>query len=141
MYNKKNSFAKHIDFLCLDIISLCLSFLLAYLFRANRSDFISNSSYLNVLLWMIVPDVLYYILFNPYENVLRRSNVDEVKLSLINAVINFLFTVSIMYVLQISTLYSRLILGFTYVTYIVLSFLFCRNGVGDFGIDILNLVE
>ncbi len=124
MYNKKNSFAKHIDFLCLDIISLCLSFLLAYIFRANRSDFISNSSYLNVLLWMIVPDVLYYILFNPYENVLRRSNVDEVKLSLINAGINFLFTVSIMYVLQISTLYSRLILGFTYVAYTVLSFLF-----------------
>jgi len=121
MYKRNDSFFKHFDFLLLDTICLIVSFFLGYLIRSSSDDFVSSNAYINILLWMIVPNILYYLLLNPYKDVLKRSRVEEFKLALKHVVINFLFTVSIMYVLKTSFLYSRLILGYTYVIYFFLS--------------------
>lgn len=121
MYKRKSSLLKHIDFFILDLICLAFSFFIAYAIRSSQSDFINNSSYWYVFLWMAVPNLLYYILFNPYQDVLRRSNVEEAKLSIYNTAINFFFIVSILFILRIGVQYSRLILLFTYVIYLFLS--------------------
>ena len=121
MYNRKSSFFKHIDFFVLDLICLLVSFWLAYTIRANSPSFHSSNMYLNIILWMIVPNIIYYILFNPYTDILRRDNFEELKTAVYQTLINFLFTVAIMYVLRIGELYSRLILFLTYTIYPLLS--------------------
>ena len=121
MYNRKSSFFKHIDFFVLDLICLLVSFWLAYTIRANSPNFHSSNMYLNIILWMIVPNIIYYILFNPYTDILRRDNFEELKTAVYQTLINFLFTVAIMYVLRIGELYSRLILFLTYTIYPLLS--------------------
>ena len=121
MYNRKSSFFKHIDFFILDLLCLLVSFLLAYLIRARSPNFHSNNLYINIILWMMVPNIIYYILFNPYTDVLRRDNIDEVKTAVTQTIINFLFTVAIMFVLRIGALYSRLILFYTDILYPILS--------------------
>ena len=121
MYNRKSSFFKHIDFFILDLLCLLVSFLLAYTIRAHAPNFHSNNLYINIILWMMVPNTIYYILFNPYTDVLRRDNIDEVKTAVTQTVINFLFTAAIMFMLRIGALYSRLILFYTYILYPILS--------------------
>ncbi len=121
MYNRKSSLFKHIDFFILDLLCLLVSFLLAYTIRAHGPNFHGNNLYTNIILWMMVPNIIYYILFNPYTDVLRRDNINEVKTAVTQTIINFLFTVAIMYALRIGALYSRLILFYTYILYPILS--------------------
>ena len=121
MYNRKSSFFKHIDFLVLDIICLLISFMLAYTIRANSPNFRSSNMYLNIILWMIVPNLIYYILFNPYTDILRRDSIEELKTAVYQTLVNFLFTVAIMFALRIGAYYSRLILFYTYAIYPILS--------------------
>ena len=121
MHSNNNSFLKHIDFFIVDTITLIVSFLIAYLIRSNSADFIDSNLYIHVLMWMLVPNLFYYILFNPYSNVLKRSKVDEIKLSIIQAFYSFLFVTVMLFILQSGNLFSRLILGYTFVIYAFLS--------------------
>ena len=123
MYKTNGSLTKHIDFLLLDLLSLSFSFVLAFYIRSNSKDFIESGNYLNILFWMIVPLIFYYILFNPYKDILKRSHLIEIKISFINSTVSFLFLLIIFYFLQISIFYSRLVIIYTYILYFFLSVL------------------
>ena len=121
MYKQKGYFLKHFDFFVLDTICLVISFLIGYLIRSSSNSFVSSNNYRILLILMIIANFIYYILFNPYKSVLKRSNIDEIKLVFIHIFSNFLFIIVIMFALQTSAMYSRLILVYTYIVYFFLS--------------------
>lgn len=121
MYYKNSSLIKHLDFFALDIISLFISFLSAYLFRVYSGDFVNNGAYQLIILVMVVPVAFYYIFFNPYKDILRRSHLIEIRLSINNVLASFLFTVLVLYGLQVGIRYSRLIIAYTYILYFFIS--------------------
>lgn len=113
---------KHIDFIVTDLISYTISFLLAnHITFGNVFLFDRPTNYLNVLLWQIVFYIFEVFLLNIYKNVLKRPNFYEIIDSIKLAIINFVVTNIIFYVLKIGNLFSRKTLILSYALYIMIS--------------------
>ena len=118
---KNSSLLKHLDFMILDLLSLTISFLLSYFLKLKDGISVFNRLYLSVYFLMIICDVIYIVLFNPYKNILRRGKLAEVQCSLLFVVFNAVCVAVGLYVFKQGGLYSRTQLAFTYIFYFLLS--------------------
>lgn len=74
MYKKNsNSLIKHIDFIMIDIILFCFSFLLSYVVRHNDFNMLDNSLYTSYCLIIILLSVFAGVLLRSYKGIIYRG--------------------------------------------------------------------
>ncbi len=112
----KSKIYKHLDFLIIDELCLLLGFFIAYSLRRESLPLFSDSIPYRVLL-IIESSVGICVCFfmQPHKNILRRNFVNELKAVVIYALACYLVTAFILYVTKISSSYSRLMIGLTYI--------------------------
>ena len=93
----KDSNIKHLDFVVIDLFSFLISFLIACLVKFDSFNLPNNEIYLNVVLWIIVIDILFIVINNPYKDVLKRSNFDEIKVTLVSTTVNLIIITIIIF--------------------------------------------
>ena len=115
----KYSWAKHLDFMLVDLIALLLSFFLAYFFKfqtltmsAEWKRFILIISLLNIVIALIA---------NPYSGIFRRRYYLEIGRGFLLVGSNALCVTLIFYVLKIGADYSREVVIYTYILYFCIS--------------------
>ena len=78
MYQKKSgSWLKHSDFIILDILSLQLSMILAYVFRHGFANPYANSLYGRMALFLLLADFSTVFFWESFKNVLKRNKYTE----------------------------------------------------------------
>ena len=122
---KRSSIYKHLDFMLIDYGTLIVSFLLSYYSRiGSLSSFIKSSSYRLLLMIMLLVNVCVDFFFEPYKNILRRSYLKELKSVILYILINVLLLSLVLFAARVGINYSRLFVSFTYVYFLLLSYLF-----------------
>ena len=124
MYRKKSrGWYKHKDFILIDLISLFLSLIIAYLIRnGSVQSLFRLETYRNMMIFVILADLFLIIMFESYKGVLRRGHYQELH-SVIRQMI-LLELVSGLYLFTVSDghSFSRTVLYLMGVFYIFLSY-------------------
>ena len=116
----KNSWLKHLDFILLDIIVLFISFILANLLYLHRLNYYPSNLYAIVFLCILIPCVLIDVFNAPFSGILRRNNISEIIKTFETTTYNIAFSVLLMYILKLGSLFSRVVFILTFVIYVVL---------------------
>lgn len=122
---KRNSqgWSKHFDFMVLDIIILLVSYVLAYYFRLGNIDLFSNRDYRNLGILLAIADVLVIVLNNSLHDVIKRGYLKEVLAHTKHCILVLAVVLIYFFSSQLSGLYSRIVIGMTFVLYAVLGFI------------------
>lgn len=115
MYSgKKNSWMKHLDFMLIDIASICIALFLAYGFRHGFSSVYARSEYINIGLVMIALDLGIVFFRNSYKDVIRRGYLRELEEAAAHFSLVIVGTLLYLYLVKQSEFFSRLTLGWTW---------------------------
>ena len=109
----------------IDYVALIMSFLIAYISRnGSISSLFRSSSYRLLFVLMILVNIAVDLFHEPYKNILRRSYLKEITEVLVYVLLNVLLLSLILFMTKTSTIYSRLVISFTYVYFSLLSYIF-----------------
>ncbi|HCT90571.1 MAG TPA: sugar transferase [Lachnospiraceae bacterium] len=113
MYERNiRSWLKHLDFILLDLISIALSFAIAYIIRNGNRGLLEDASYRSFFLVFVGFHILIAFFFRSYSNVIRRGYLEEVmEISKQNMILIICISVYLVFTKQ-SEDYSRLFLGY-----------------------------
>ena len=123
MYSQKlQGWKKHTDFIILDIISLQVAFVLAYIIRHGFQNPYAEMLYLNVAIVYAVTDFIVLIMNNTMKNVLKRGFYKEL-LATVKHVFLVTVVVSVfLFSLQKAQDYSRITYYLTALCYLLISY-------------------
>lgn len=115
---------KHADFILLDIISLQLSFIIAYWITRSLDNPYSKPAFRFQALVLFVSQAIVILFFNNYSGILRRKRFDE-----LSAVLRYIITIQLvsltyLFIVHRSGTVSRLQVGFTSVLFVFLGYVF-----------------
>lgn len=122
-YKGKYSWMKHLDFLCVDLLALFISFILSYWMKFGNVGFSTKDSWRRLLLIISLLNIIVSLFTNPYSGIFRRSYYQEIKISLRMAVINLTVTSVLFYLFKMGADFSREVYFVMYGIYFVLSIL------------------
>ncbi len=123
MYQKKSgSWLKHSDFIILDILSLQLSMILAYVFRHGFANPYANSLYGRMALFLLLADFSTVFFWESFKNVLKRNKYTEFVATLRQVFIVILLSVLYLFSTKESGYYSRIVLYLTGFLYLLISY-------------------
>ena len=114
---------KHLDFIIWDILCLWLSLFLAYYIRHHIINIFQRALYMNMLFVITLIDLLVVIFNQSFKDVLRRRPAVEFGETVRHVVIVILCSVLYLFAVQESLDYSRLVLLYTALIYLFLSYL------------------
>lgn len=117
----KYSWLKHIDFMAVDVIALFLSYLLSYYLKFHNLNFYQNTDWVRYLFLVLVLNVLFNFILNPYSGILKRPYYMEIITSFRLALYNLLAASGIFYAFKIGATYSREMSFVMYGIYFLLS--------------------
>ena len=112
---------KHIDFMIVDLIALFLSYLLSYYLKFHNLNFYQNADWVRYLFLVLVLNILFNFILNPYSGILRRPYYMEIIKAFQLAFFNLLAASGIFYAFKIGATYSREMSFVMYGIYFVLS--------------------
>ena len=121
MDNRKR-ISKHVDFLILDIICLFISFFSAYYIRHNNILVFKIEIYTEMIFIIVLIELVLFIFYNPFSDVLKRGYLVELKTTFIFDSISMLLSITYLFVVKSSSDYSRAVLFLTYIIYFVISY-------------------
>lgn len=119
----KYNWLKHIDFMFWDVISLSLSFWLAYFLKFQKVNPLASDGWRLYLLIVLFLNVSITLFTNPYSGILRRSYYMEFFTALKIAVTNLVLASVIFYALKMGAAFSREMTLNMYFIYFMLSLL------------------
>lgn len=125
MYRKKSAgWLEHFDFMLLDIISLELSFALAYLIRHGVRSVNLNLPplYTNVVLILMLLSLIEAMMMQDYDNILKRGHYEEFKNTFTHASLITLFLVLYLYMTKQGDVYSRAVYIITWELDIIIAY-------------------
>ena len=111
----KYSWAKHLDFLIIDLISLLFSYFLAYYYKFKTLTMSSDWRRYIVIITLL--NIVIYLLANPYSGFFRRRYYHEIGRTMTVVGANALSATLIFYVLKIGASYSREVFIYTYLLF------------------------
>ncbi|MCQ2495194.1 MAG: sugar transferase [Lachnospiraceae bacterium] len=116
MYKRKhNGWIEYTDFIILELLTVNVSFLLAYCFRHGWSNLpYKDNDYLLLIGIISLFDIVSICLFEAFENVLSRSAGREIGMSLRHIAIVFAELTLYLFAVQESATYSRITLFSTF---------------------------
>lgn len=130
MYKRKNlGWEKHLDFILIDVLSLQYAFVLCYYIYVTHIPssmplyIYENEEYRTISIILFILSFAVAIGFNTMHNVIKRGNFIEFYQTVKQAVLVYAGLIFILFVIHTSNTYSRLILSFTAVAYIPISYL------------------
>lgn len=125
MYKKSSKgILKHIDFAFLDLFSLFVSFVSAFLIRfesLNKYPSITDSLYLNMFYVLLFADIFVLVFLETLKNVLKRGIGQELYLTIRHVAVLGLIGSFYLYSAKVGENYSRLLFSYTIVIYFVTS--------------------
>ena len=119
----KYSWLKHIDFMAVDLIALFLSYLLSYYLKFRNLSFADNPDWVRYLFLILVLNILFNFVLNPYSGILKRPYYMEIIKAFQLTLYNLLAAFGIFYAFKIGATYSREMSFVMYGFYFVLSVL------------------
>ncbi len=119
MINKSKT--KHWLFLLLDVAMLAISFFLAYIFRFDRGDF--SAVYRSQIIILLFAIAAINLFGNPFEDILKRDNLIELKKVLSYALSLALIDIVCLFITHDANTISRLYFGYMWLIDFVLTFL------------------
>ena len=125
MYRRRSGgWVKHVDFMLLDILCLQLSFVLAYWVRNGFGNPYDHETYRNIALLLTASDAIWLLMSSAVTGILQRGFWKEFKSCFCSMVLISLVSSFYLFAVQEGQKYSRLILIFTGVFYLLLNYLF-----------------
>lgn len=123
MYRKDNEgWLKHADFIILDMISLHLSFVLAYAISGYGFNLYSVMLYRNMALFLEFADLIVIILFGTMKSVLKKGHYLNFVVTLQHSIIVGGLAILYLFLLQQGQYFSRLTLILTIMIYICVTY-------------------
>ncbi|MBR1796763.1 MAG: sugar transferase [Clostridiales bacterium] len=133
MDSKADSRIKHLDFIIIDLLCIELSFVLAIITRYGLSDFLriitnggtdESKAFRLVNVVLILAYLVFMLFTGPHTGIVKRGHLKEFWfIFIINAEI--LFTLfAFLYVIKVSAIYSRLMIGYFFVYDLAVMMLF-----------------
>ena len=130
---KADSRVKHIDFIVIDLLCVEMAFVLAIITRFGLTDFISlltnsatddSKAFRLVNVVIILAYIVFMLFTGPHTGIVKRTHLKEFwSVVIINSEI--LFTLfAFLYVIKVSAIYSRLMIGYFFVFDIAIMMLF-----------------
>lgn len=119
---KPQGWVKHLDLILIDIITMQIAFLLAYITRFWMGGFDTKSSYLNILLFYTIADIIILIYNNTFQGVLKRGYYQEFTKTIKHAIAIELIVVLFMFSTKTSADYSRIAIYLVGIYYVVISY-------------------
>ena len=123
MYRKKpQGWQKYIDFILIDILSLVLAFLGAYVSRYGWAELIHVKYYLNIFCVYILLVVLFHVVNNTFSNVMHRGYYKELVETAKHVFLVELVIVFYLFSTKESEDYSRIVFYLLAIYYILISY-------------------
>lgn len=125
MYKKSSKgWLKHVDFLILDVISLQVSFNIAYWIRHGIQNMYENRLYAGMALVLLLADIVVEVLFENLHNVLKRGYWNEAVQT--SKQVLEVFAMSAIYLVTVQSAqdFSRSVLYMTMAGYWILGYVF-----------------
>ncbi len=123
----KYSWAKHMDFMIVDLVALFISFLISYFLKFHEWDFYTNDEWTRYLFIVLILSIVINFFVNPYSGIMRRSYYMELIRAFQLAIYNLLIASLIFYAFKIGASYSRemsfVMYGIYFVSSVLLKFL------------------
>lgn len=123
----KYSWAKHIDFMVVDLVALFISFLISYFLKFHTWDFYTNDEWTRYLFIVLILSIVINFFVNPYSGIMRRSYYMELIRAFQLTIYNLLIASLIFYAFKIGASYSRemsfVMYGIYFVSSVILKFL------------------
>lgn len=116
---EKLGWAKHLDFMAVDLAALLLSFALAYYIKAG--DFTLDKDWRWFVVIIALLNFVIYLVANPYSGIFRRPYYHEIGRSFAAAAANAFCAALIIFVLKLGGEYSREVFINTYLFYFLAS--------------------
>ena len=108
MYKKeRKSWAKHLDFILLDILCLQLAFMISYFIRLGISLPYWNEPYQRLAIILVLLDICVAFFTEAYKGILRRNKFQELQAVIIHCTTVFVGLLVYMYAIKQSAVYSR----------------------------------
>ena len=124
MYRERaKGWLKHVDFMLLDVLSLELSFVLAYWIRMRSAHPYARSPYRSMGLALVLIDVVVIFFSSAYTGVLRRGYFKEASRTLYQTLLILGMSSLYLFAIQEGDSYSRIVLFLTGALYLVISYL------------------
>ena len=101
---------KHLDFMLIDILSLEISFLIAYAFRNNlHGNMFLPDIYRTMAVMIAIIDICIVFFSNSYESIIRRGYLVELKKVMIHCMWVVICIIVWMFATKQSNAYSRIV--------------------------------
>ena len=124
MYRKGvQGWLKHLDFIMLDLVSLQIAFMLAYMVRMGSFNFYGNENYRGIGLVYALADLAVAYIFDSFKNVLKRGYYKEMGMTLRHVLLVEMIILVYLFSTKDSATYSRIIIGLTAVLYTAVSYI------------------
>ena len=120
----KYSWAKHMDFMFVDLVALFISLLISYFLKFHAWDFYTNDEWTRYLFIVLILSIVINFFVNPYSGIMRRSYYMELIRAFQLTIYNLLIASLIFYAFKIGASYSREMSFVMYGIYFVLSVIF-----------------
>lgn len=123
MYQRtKSNWVKHMDFVIWDLVSLQMSFFVAYVVRHRNVNLYANSVYGNLAIVLILIDVCMMFFLNTCKNVLKRGLLIELAATTRHVSLVILFAVLYLFFVKDAGDFSRITLFLTAIFYVIISY-------------------
>ena len=106
----------------LDVVCLWISFTLAFNMRHGSLDVLANSLYRDMMWSLALMDIVVIFFFDSLKNVLKRGFYQEFVMTVKQTGLITLCSVFYLFTFKEADSYSRLVLGYTAVLYLLLSY-------------------
>ena len=117
----KYSWAKHLDFMIVDLAALLIAFFVAYYLKFSTTA--TNTEWRRFVVIISLLNIVIDLITNPHSGIFRRRYYYEIGRTLVTVLTNAILAVLVLYVFKIGANYSREVFFFTYVLYFVLTVL------------------
>ncbi|MCD7717312.1 MAG: sugar transferase [Lachnospiraceae bacterium] len=123
MYSKKkNRWLKHLDFILLDILSICVALFLAYTIRHGLRSHYGSEEYFRIGMVMVFADLVIVFFGDSYKDVIRRGYLKEFRASFIHLSLVMCGLLLYLFIVQQSEFFSRLTIFWTWALGFVLMY-------------------
>lgn len=105
--SKQGNWIKHLDFLLLDLLILCVTYFAADAFRNGVKHLLQSDVYMNVAIVMLLIFVCVAFSLDNYSGILRRSFFMELRAVLFQIILTFAFEVIYIFLMGYGRIFSR----------------------------------
>lgn len=122
MYKRNaQGWSKHLDFFIIELLSLQAAFLIAGLIRLDGFPY-EEPIYRNLAIVLALSDIVIMMLLNTMHNVLRRSWLTELFVTMKHCFVVFLIAILYTFVIHLGDLYSRLVFFYMLLLHIAIGY-------------------